>query len=395
MLVAITKDERFVSLRNQKKDSVLAMLKDQTFYCPVCEGEVIAKLGDKHIWHFAHRKYHKCDAEFEPETPHHLNGKLQLFDWLRSKNLDVKLERYLPNIKQRPDLLITTTKQKIAVEYQCSTIPIQLYMKRTDTYIKHGYKPLWILGSNLLKRSSQQFFRLNHFLWSFARRQTPNKRPYFLFYCPIRKSFITVTNVIPLSSLNSTGDAHITPLNSATFPFHFSTTSNINLNLWVKIRRNWRTPKRHLSKTEKFFYQFYYHKRKNPLLFPSEAGIPIKNHESIETPQHIWQSWLLETHLSSRTIGEKIPLQLFIKSFETLVKQRIFHLRTMPLVTNCTYQLAIENYMGSLCELGILLRVNNQLFVKLKHVHELLSFEQALMEDKRMLKKYFEFSNKY
>ncbi|MCD8500830.1 MAG: hypothetical protein LRY71_03050 [Bacillaceae bacterium] len=394
MLMAITKDGESVSLQTQNKEYILTLLKGQTFYCPVCKGEVIAKLGDKQIWHFAHRKLLKCDALFEPETPHHLKGKRQLFQCLR-KNINVQLEKYLPDIKQRPDLLLLTGKHKIGVEYQCSPIPMQLFNKRTNNYINHGYKPIWILGSNLFKRKSKNFIYLNQFLWLFARRSCPNARPYFLFYCPLLESFITVTNVIPISSLNSIGNIQITPLNDATFPFSFSPTHEINLNLWNKIKRNWRTPKRHQSNSVKFLYNFYYHKQKNPLLFPSEAGIPIKNHESIETPLYVWQAWLLETHLSTRKKGDRIPLQLFFRSFETMVKQRIFHLRTLPLIQNCTYKSAIENYLCFLAAIGILSRVNSQMFVKVKEVRELPLFEHALKQDEMIQKKYFDFSNKY
>jgi hypothetical protein len=44
--------------------------------------------------------------------------------------LSFQVEAYLPTLKQRPDLLIG----KIAIEIQCSPLPIKRLVERTETY---------------------------------------------------------------------------------------------------------------------------------------------------------------------------------------------------------------------------------------------------------------------
>ena len=60
----------------------------------------------------------------------------------------VQVEAYLPTLKQRPDLLIG----KIAIEIQCSPLPIKRLVERTETYQTHGYQVVWILGERLVPK---------------------------------------------------------------------------------------------------------------------------------------------------------------------------------------------------------------------------------------------------
>ena len=62
-------------------------------------------------------------------------------------------------MKQRPDLLIG----KIAIEIQCSPLPIKRLVERTETYQTHGYQVVWILGERLVPKDkltqlTKQFF---------------------------------------------------------------------------------------------------------------------------------------------------------------------------------------------------------------------------------------------
>lgn len=391
MLVAHTKDEQLVSLLDFNRDHINHLKKnDQRFYCPACQGEVIPKLGEKQIWHFAHKRNQRCDIEIEPESPYHINGKRQLYEWLLSQGIDVKLEHFLKDIRQKPDVFVNINGIQYAIEYQCSTISEQLFFKRTNTYISNGYEPIWILGANQFKRNSPHFFQLNQFSWLFSRKTSDHELPHLLVYCSKQVCMIELSNLIPLSALRSIGQIRISPLQHISFPFKIDDQPNkLPIQLWSQIKAQWRKfkVKSRLSKSEKFFYHFYYHKQKNPLLFPSEAGIPVKNLEIIQTPPYIWQAWLLENHVSSREIGDKIPFQLISRSFESLVKQKVFKLRSMPLV-NCSPDKTIMNYLNVLCEFEILKRVDAHLFVKNNQVPTATTFDEVLTNDKRIMEHY-------
>ena len=65
----------------------------------------------------------QCSQLFaEGESTLHLQGKIQLYEWFKKHGHQVKLEPYLKELSQRPDLLVTIDKEQFAVEFQCSTI---------------------------------------------------------------------------------------------------------------------------------------------------------------------------------------------------------------------------------------------------------------------------------
>ena len=79
-------------------------------------------------------------------------------------------------MKQRPDLLIG----KIAIEIQCSPLPIKRLVERTETYQTHGYQVVWILGERLVPKDkltqlTKQFLyfseSLGFYLWSANKKQ--------------------------------------------------------------------------------------------------------------------------------------------------------------------------------------------------------------------------------
>lgn len=112
----------------------------QAYCCPVCQTKVILKLGTKMIPHFAHQTTATCISS-EAETPEHLAGKvlLQLFF------PQFQLEVYLPELKQRADLLWEIR----ALEFQCSPLSFSRFLERTYGYLTSGYQPVWIFGKAL------------------------------------------------------------------------------------------------------------------------------------------------------------------------------------------------------------------------------------------------------
>lgn len=109
--------------------------------CPGCKEPVIFKKGRIKLPHFAHKPHTKCFSFSEGETAEHLMNKSFFHQWSGGQ-----LEAYLPQLKQRPDILV----HSLAIEIQCSPLSFERYIERTKNYQKHGYQPWWLLGNKLL-----------------------------------------------------------------------------------------------------------------------------------------------------------------------------------------------------------------------------------------------------
>ncbi|EOT29853.1 competence protein CoiA [Enterococcus saccharolyticus] len=137
MLVAETLDGKSVIA------SELQQCATKSFICPSCKEAVILKKGRIKIPHFAHTAYAECTSFSEGETSEHLASKAFMQQWSGGQ-----LEAYLPQLKQRPDILL----ESLAIEVQCSPLSFERYLERTQNYHHHGYQPWWLLGEKLLPR---------------------------------------------------------------------------------------------------------------------------------------------------------------------------------------------------------------------------------------------------
>jgi len=121
----------------------------EEYHCPACKGKLVLKKGNIMIAHFAHHQHSDCAAFSEGETLPHLKGKQLLLDKFKSEGFEVTLECWLPELQQRPDLLLVFADgKKIAVEYQCSPISAADLSERTKGYRRFGYEVWWICGMN-------------------------------------------------------------------------------------------------------------------------------------------------------------------------------------------------------------------------------------------------------
>ncbi|MDE1547975.1 competence protein CoiA [Jeotgalibaca caeni] len=111
--------------------------------CPGCKEPVFLKKGGRKLAHFCHYAHAECHQFSEGETQAHLLGKQQLFQWLVDQGIEVEMEAWLPELKQRPDLLVGGN---IALEYQCSPIQTERLVERTNGYLKAGYEVIWLCG---------------------------------------------------------------------------------------------------------------------------------------------------------------------------------------------------------------------------------------------------------
>ncbi|HEL2026960.1 competence protein CoiA [Streptococcus suis] len=115
------------------------------YSCPGCGGPVRYKSGKVLRPHFAHVTLRDCTYFSENESAQHLSLKSCLYSWL-IKAEQVELEKCLPSIGQVADLFVN---DRLALEVQCSSLPISRLQARTKAYYVAGYQVVWLLGKDL------------------------------------------------------------------------------------------------------------------------------------------------------------------------------------------------------------------------------------------------------
>lgn len=122
--------------------------KQKKYTCPICHELVILKKGHKMVSHFAHYVSSDCVGN-EGETQLHLKGKQHLLKDLIKEYPKIKLEIYLNDLKQRPDLLTGN----LAFEYQCSPISNRRLKERVIGYQSRQINSIWILGMDYFRKN--------------------------------------------------------------------------------------------------------------------------------------------------------------------------------------------------------------------------------------------------
>lgn len=125
---------------------------EQKIHCPECETPVTLVAGSRKITHFRHHPNVECSYNSEPETEEHLKGKILLYEWLKKKypEAKVELEFKVKETNQRADVIaIFPTGKKWAFEMQCSAISGELWKKRTNLYKQAGIEDFWFIGIGL------------------------------------------------------------------------------------------------------------------------------------------------------------------------------------------------------------------------------------------------------
>lgn len=115
--------------------------------CPVCNEEYRYCHGDVNTPYFRH-KSKECEGYYyEKETDEHRNGKVFIYNWLKNQpNIsNLKLEYWIPETKQRPDIYFEQDNQRYVIEFQCSPISTE-YLQRRELYRLNGINDIWILG---------------------------------------------------------------------------------------------------------------------------------------------------------------------------------------------------------------------------------------------------------
>lgn len=396
LLLAITETGRTISLVEKwEKQELLNITENEGMLCPACKEKVQLKTGNKRIWHFAHISKKNCETQLENESEYHLKGKIQLFDWLRNQGINVEMEKYLPKIKQRSDLFVTWKDQHYALEFQCSTIESTVLLKRTKAYLRENITPIWILGGNRLKRSSENILKLTAFDLLMT-NSSHSKTLTLIYYCPATRQFSIVSSLTPFSPINFLASVDFFLPTRICFSEIINTGRVYKIPsdpIWLSMKRRWRTNS-YLFADDSFKRIFYGNGL--PLsLVPSEAGIPVESMIWIRTEPIIWQGWILLKFIIPLKVGADLSFQEIFQSFKAKVQQGFFALRQLPFLNDSHYSFAIMDYLQQLEKLGVIERDfrERSSFRKIAELTVPKNVEEACRLDKMVLMKLYKKSN--
>ena len=132
------------------KDQLKKWSSKKILLCPVC-GKPYEYCHGKVVQpYFRHKDKAQCEDKYsEPETEEHLQGKRDLYEWIKRQDnvTDVVLEGWIPETRQRPDIMFKYNGKQCVLEFQCSPISTEYY-ERHELYQAAGINDYWILGTD-------------------------------------------------------------------------------------------------------------------------------------------------------------------------------------------------------------------------------------------------------
>lgn len=368
MLLAKKKDGSMLSLLLYSR-SEIEKRRHEEFYCPCCEGRVYLKVGTIKIPHFAHKSQSFCRADAEGESLEHLQGKRQLFEWLRQLGVEVSLEKYFPEIKQRADLYIVHNGQGYAIEFQCSVVSQQIIKKRTQQYLRYRIIPLWILNNKLIKKKKQNEYYLSSFQYYCTSGTL--LQPKLLTYSPTQKQFTILQQLLPFSTRNTMAYPQIISQERFTFIQLIQNTKMlpIDSHLWMKKKQSWCAHALTHASFQDPFVRAMYENQVYVVSFPMEIGLPVPYMHVYETKAVVWQFWLYEKVFRHKQIDEVFMMQELKSAFIQCMKEKKIVLRLLPILGSVNPFLPLEQYVTMLERLDVFQSVGNQTY-KVKRLFE-------------------------
>lgn len=300
MLVAYTEqNKRFVLNSSIPKTTLKQLRQMERFYCPQCKEPLLLKIGTFKIPHFAHYSKKECEHRFsERESEQHLLGKEQLYQLFHYLGLQVEIEPYLSELKQRPDLLIEKENRRFAIEFQCSPITLQRLKERNFGYKSNGIVPFWIPKTpNKSYQKGIQIISLNKQLQLF--KMTVDRHSYIMEYNPIVRQFLYMTNLMHLYGNRFISKVQVIPRMKQQFPFYIPkqlTEQEFKqyFILFNRVKHNYLQSVLFVNKkgVHHLLLRSLYELRLNGQTLPNYIGIPIHGSEHLKVSPLEWQAAL-------------------------------------------------------------------------------------------------------
>ncbi|WP_077623050.1 competence protein CoiA [Sediminibacillus massiliensis] len=385
MLSAYNQNGQLINFIGLTKPEINMRKQGQKYFCPICEETLILKAGRKNIPHFSHLPNSDCPFQHDGEGEYHEQGKLDLFQWLRNQGVQAELEKYLPLIKQRPDILFSIGNKTIAIEYQCAKLSMDDYLKRNEGYIQTGITPIWILGSNRMKRKKTGMLYSGTQERAFIHRFSSTFPLTLYFYCPNTKILSVYQHIQVVGRNRLLGQWVHRPLSRTSFKSMFQehAPNNQFLQQWKKEKHLFRTkpPTLYQSREEKTWRNWLYIKHTHNSLLPGIIYLPVSGQYRMKSVPWIWQSRLCLDFLHSLPPFKATSLSvLFEKMDNHFITDASFPLITAP-------PDPLKEYLQLLEYLGFVTFVSNTEFMRINPINFPENVEEGLREDDLIIKK--------
>lgn len=385
MLQAKTQNGTLLTLAMLSKSEIKQIRHQTTFYCPTCHDKVIVRAGPHTTPHFAHYKKSKCPSMKGGEGPYHEKGKLLLYKWLKRQNINVSLEKFIPEINQRPDLYLLINDKKIVIEFQCARIPIQDIQKRNKGYKDLGINPIWILGANQFKRSGYNHLKVDPFTLRFIHQYNPQTSNFLYYFCPNTKQFIIASDLYLTSLKRAAYKIRVTKMETMYFYDLFRNyvfQSNELMSIWKKEKYHFRLKRRQVSRgRELAWIQWLYLKGSYIEYLPSEIYLPVSSQYLMKTSLWDWQSRICLDIIDSLHFGQSFSIQRCLH----LLQNHLHSTRRFPLIHSS--HRPIQEYLNWLVRFGIIEQITLSHYKKLKSLHHYKHVDEAIKGDKELMGK--------
>ncbi|PIC81573.1 hypothetical protein CSV75_07330 [Sporosarcina sp. P18a] len=334
LLTALTSGGKQVVLTRQwSRVNLREWRKNETFHCPQCKEQVLLKVGDMVIPHFAHLKQTTCRDSFsEGESPTHLLGKIQLYELFSRLQLQTEMEPYLRDIRQRPDLLVTWRNEQVPIEFQCSTIPIARIVERNAGYHIAKMLAIWIILTPTQLQDSSSFvltYRFSQFQQHFIRHihsHTKEALSVFITYNPLKQQFHYLSHFIHLRGTAFVVCHSVMRSTHQTIPFAIpATPSTKDIE---ELTRQYQSARRKYLRSvigynqrgiHHRFLRACYELRVQPIQLPAWIGVPTFGQAAFTESDSEWQLLLIAAIRHTRNTPFQLNrsiLHSFVKTFE-------------------------------------------------------------------------------
>lgn len=290
------------------RQAEINQLRKHFFYCPQCKEQVIIRAGPRVIPHFAHLPESRCTLDHGGESDYHKRAKLILYEWFQTYNFsDVHLEKFLPSINQRPDILIKMTDKTIAVEFQSASISPNLLRQRNEGYAKANIIPLWIIGENQLKPLGKNHsFQISAFKHQLIQSYRPNEPTKLLYFCPHKGKFTVLNDLHFYRQTKAYAMPQTLYLDNIHFKqlfYPYQIPRRSLYGSWYEEKRRFRLAAHRVTGKELHFRQWLYQKQLHVEQLPSLIHLPIASQYKMKVPLWHWQAQLVLDLLDPLKIG--------------------------------------------------------------------------------------------
>lgn len=382
MLQAKTKDGKPITLASLSQTEITKW-RGRDFFCPGCREQVIVRAGPQTIPHFAHRSRSTCPYKAGGESSYHEKGKFLIYRWLKNQGLSAELEYSLPRLQQRPDIFLTIASKHVAIEYQCSRIPIEIVNKRNNGYFNAGITPIWILSAKLFKRKGRHRLKVDTFLRHFIHHFSALTVPVLYFFCPETLQFSRFQYIYETRPHQALGRIDIFSLRKKIFPdlfVHQLDAKTWFYDEWKHEKKIFRVhQKTQLYGRELAWYKWLYERGIHKEYLPSIIYVPVSGGHIMKTAMWDWQSRICLDIIHPRALGEMFTEQ----DCNRLLDRFIDKTSNFPLIKPHTNP--ITAYLDFLAREGTLERITSHRYKKIRSIHFYTTLEKAIQGDERFM----------